>query len=147
MLQVWVSEDQMRQIEALKKEFNTPASAQIIRIALTDMYRLYISGTHARAPKGVAGSSPFPVGRPRKNFGEDKKTMLLLEIAEALKGEIVDRNGNKAVIYKIYEKISAKRVEVFEQELPLSMMERKLIDSQYKPSREEVEKVLALKKK
>ncbi len=121
---------------------------EVIRLAIVEMASRYL-GTGVRVDPIAA----FKPGRPRKGAAtkEDKELAEAYQVADDLKGEIVDgQNGNKVLKYKIYEVVNPKRVEEFEQEIPLLMATKDLVGAQYKPSKDEVlkvQKIMNAKKK
>ena len=133
------------QFDALREFFNIRTNAQLVRYCINECYALHINGQTERiGKKANAGGSPRSPGRPPKIEGtETKKEKRYRLIAEALNGKI-DRGS---VTYTIYETIGGKRVDEFEQTLPLDFMDEHLIKEQYKPDRETVERVLKTQNK
>lgn len=124
-------------LDKLQDSLMLMSRSEVVRLAIVEMYEARIGqggNIHASQAK-VKGR-----GRPRKEEGEKRKEQ---ELISALDGELVDLNGAKVVRYKIYEVVNPVLVEEYEQEIPLSHLSKELVDRQYKPNREEVEKVRA----
>lgn len=134
-LHLRVSERQRGMIDELVEQVGAMHDAEVVRIAIMDMHSRYFG--NGVSTHHSAGKMPGR-GRPRK---ENKEQEAQREIIEALGGELVDNNGAKIVKYMIWEVVNPNLVEGYEQELPLSHLHRDLIERQFRPSKEEVEKV------
>lgn len=73
------------------------------------------------------------------NEAKNKKQMKQLEIIDKLNGTL-SPDGMRVSYYKYDEKLR------FEQVIPVDMLEEIMVETQYSPSRERVEKLQALKK-
>ena len=140
IIHVRLTKEQIAEIEELKQKFHMKKTSEIVRVAFNDMYRVYI--THGIGKRSRSEAAPFPIGRPSKGTKEERQHEKRLAIAKLLNADVITKNDSEVAVYKIYEKVNPKHVEIFEQELPVSMLEEKHVRDQYKPSREECEKVL-----
>ncbi len=102
--------------------------SEIIRTAVYEM------SERKNFDLSVARNSP---GRPKKTV-EDKSN----DLVEQLEGVIVDYKGNKLCRYKVYELVNPKLVEIYDQEISVSLLTMEMVEKQYRPSKEECLKVL-----
>lgn len=133
-----IDEGLIEKIKKIKEENNYNSETAVIIEAVGSLYRKLFPG-YVEQRKLSAVKSPeeradalIKINDIRKQREEE----ILLDIAERLGAEIVRNDGGgKVVKYYTYDKSNR-----YLQEVPLTMMTPELIDSQYYPSREEVER-------
>lgn len=116
-------------IDRLKEEVGYISSGELTRAAIIDLYaknfgieRIMIAETEKKIPLATKGQR---------------------NICELLGGTIKDRTCT----FTKYEMVNPKLVEKFETSVPVSHLTLDLVDTQYSPSKAEVESVLAKSKK
>lgn len=109
-----------------------PSVASVVQQAIVEMHKnTFKDYVMAKKERAAQGEGKVP-GEIKKSQQTDK----LMAIAKALGGEVESKGGVMMVKYFTYN-----RKNRYAQEVPLESMEQMMLEKQYFPSKDEVEKL------
>lgn len=118
-------------IEKIKGKRGMKKNSEVIRTAIFELYSQY----YKDYGKDSIATKP-------KKTQEEKEMDRQHELCMLLSGTVEEREGKKYCIYKTYEKVNPKTVNINNQEIPFSLLTTEIIKKQYYPNKEDVEKTL-----
>jgi hypothetical protein len=139
IITVRISARACEMLDNLKEDTGALSESEIIRLAI---HQLYLKHHKSYIPTTLVKSSTKAETPKEKLTQVQKIEKEQFDICYALEGEIVEKNGAKNCKYKTYELINPSLVESYENQVPFSMLERHLIQTQYSPSKDECLKLI-----
>jgi len=126
-------------MEKLKEDTGAMSLSDVMRQAVYFFYQKYNKDTKYSQRDYIAPSTKKPkITLTQEEKAKQKK----FDICYELGGTILEKNGTQNCVYKTYEIVNPSLVEAYENQVPFSMLEDRLIKSQYNPSKEECEKIM-----